>query len=500
METTSSDVSKTVLQRSRGRLLINLVVSAAIFGGAFYGYTLLGKRSRPVRTKPKTSQATIVSIVPLEVHQGPVSISASGIVVPLREIRLASEITGRVISISENLRPGRSVLKGEVLVQIDPIEFELEVRRLHGQQSQERAELAAIDVSIENTKQLVDFAQVQVALATSERERSAALVARQAASASEVELTERAELASKSALVEHENRRRDLIAQRELTLEKQNLTNIELERAQLNLSRTKIVSPLDGQVIASSIEEQSFLATGVPFVTIEDTSSAEVRANLTVDQMVWVWNSGEGSEVDRVPSVPATIQYRAGSNVYQWNAVLHRIDGAGIDQATRTYPCLFRVEKPESFEVVADGQSDIDLPSNQGPQRLFRGMFVSVNVLVEPAQTLYQVPESAIRPGNRVWVNDGGGLRILPVQIVSHTNDYVIIDSPKFLLAGGGQDLAVVVSPISNPIEGMPILDSRLSSPAAVSAAPTPQIAEDGATPMTGKAATEKPVIDKAAG
>ncbi len=490
METDIPDQSPPERSRGRVSVIVNLVVSTAILAAALYGYTFLGKRQRPARTKPPKPTATAVSTEPLLIHSGPISITANGVVVPLRELRLASEVAGRVIKLSENMRPGRLVSQDETLVEIDPIEFELEVRRLRAQQSQENAELAAIQTSIENTTELLRFAADQVDLAKRERQRAASLVARQAASTAEVEVAERAELTAKSALVENDNRRRDLVSQKQLVIEKQKLTEIQLERAQLDLSRTKIVSPIDGRIVASMIEEQSYLTAGTPFVTIEDTAAVEVRANLTVDQMLWVWNSlgiADKRSVadDRVPPIPATIEYRVGPRLFQWNAVLHRIDGVGIDQSTRTYPCLFRIDQPNVVEAV-------DVASaNQGPSRLMRGMFVAVKILAEPAQTLYRVPESAIRPGNRVWINANDQLQIVPVQIVSRAGDAVIVEA-EFNNASNSQDkLAVVVSPISDPRQGMQISDDDSLQPAADKAAhePPPQVAGDVSDLNTDKAA-----------
>ncbi|EMI22168.1 Membrane-fusion protein [Rhodopirellula maiorica SM1] len=458
---------------------MNIVVSIAILAGCLFGYTLLGERKRPARSKPNKPAATAVTTEALQRHQGPLSISSNGVVVPLREIRLATEVAGRVIEQSENLRPGREVSEGETLIQLDPTEYELEVRRLAAQKTQEDAELAAADVNIENTAHLLTLAEEQVRLASGERERTDALVARQAASVSEVEVAKRAELTAKSALVELQNRERELIAQRTLILRKQALTEVAAERAKLDLSRTTVRSPIRGRVVQSGVEEQSFIAAGTSFVTIEDTTAIEVRSNLTVDQMYWVWNSAamanqfeSGDHGDRVPPVSATIQYRLGKRVYQWQAVLTRIDGAGIDLDTRTYPCLLRVDSPADVVAVdADAsQKRMDTPPPSpavvadGPRRLMRGMFVSVTLNVHPTRTLYRVNEIAIRPGNRIWLDVDGKLRVVPVEVVSRMGDGVIvdadIDSALPTKSMKADHVAVIVSPVSDPKDGMPVMTS----------------------------------------
>lgn len=438
---------------------INLFVSLAVLAGCVYGYTLLGERKRPERVLPPQSDVTQVMAEPLRPHVGPVRIESNGVVVPVREIRLATEIAGRVIELSENLRAGQMVDAGEVLVRLDKIEFELEVSRLQAQAAQETAEVTSLDVSIANTQKLIELAQQQASIAQAELERSESLFDRQAISASEVDVLKRSALAAKTSLVEQTNRRRELVAQRELTIEKKALTAVLLKRAELDLARCEVAAPIRGRVVSSMVEEQSFVSVGTPFVTIEDTSSAEIRTNLTANQMVWVAANQENSnllssEVNKTqfPPVAATISYQFGNETYRWPATLMRIDGAGIDLQTRTYPCLFRVNNPET------------IGTNGKTKRLTRGMFVAISIEAQPDQQLFTVPESAIRPGNRVWLDFENRLRIVPVNIVSRSNEDIVIElklSPQRLESV--KMASVIVSPISDPIEGLAVSNIPLA-------------------------------------
>lgn len=443
--------------------VVNLLVSAAVLGAAIYGYTFLGERQRPQRSKPAKSPVTIVATDDVRFHSGPVVIDVNGVVVPLRELRLASEVAGRVVELSENVRAGRKVKQGEVLIRLDATEYELEVKRLQALAQQEAAEENSVQVGIENTLQLQSLAQKQLEIARQERERINALVAQRAASASEVDTARRAELAADASLVELENRRRELTAQLQLVTEKRSLTEVLLERARLDLSRCEIKSPIDGRVVSSEVEEQSFLPTGTTFITIEDTSAVEVRASLTADQMFWIWNSRSVlstlaasdpaqaekavTDADRFNSaVSATISSVIGSEAHQWSAVFERLDGVGIDLNTRTYPCLFRVESPESS---LEGSAS---------RQLTRGMFVDVSIETQPNQVLVRVAESAVRPGNRLWLNVDGKLRIVPVTIVSRTGDDVVVQiQPELDHLCTLASTRIIVSPISDPVEGMPV-------------------------------------------
>ncbi len=445
-------------RRSKLSWVVNFTVSIAILSGCLFGYTLLGERKRPDRAKPAKSSVMVVNTQSLVEHEGPVRIQSNGVVVPLREIRLSTEVAGRIIEQSEHLRPGIMVEKGEVLIRLDPTEYEFEIRRLEAQVAQETAEIASVDVLIENTKQLLLLAEQQVEIVKSEQTRLDSLVQKRAASLSDVDILQRAELTAKSSLVEIGNRGRELLAQKELIIQKQAMTDVLLERAKLDLARCVVRSPIRGRVVTSSVEVESFVPEGTSFVTIEDTSEVEVRTNLTVDKMVWVSsslaprsaNQSDSMSVSgrdaHLPPVPATISYQFGNDIHRWSATLMRIDGAGVDLQTRTYPCLFRVNTADTSDSLAS------------PLRLTRGMFVAVSLETTPNRTLYRVSETAIRPGNRVWLNVDEKLRVIPVTIVSRLEDSVVVE----LSPGPNQQFSlntasVIVSPISDPAEGMPV-------------------------------------------
>ncbi|QDV68941.1 Inner membrane protein YiaV precursor [Rosistilla carotiformis] len=493
--------SNVAARRSRVHLFINFAVSASVLTMCVIAYTKLGKRERPAMSKPPKPAATVVDTEALRIHEGPVSLTANGVVVPLREIRLATEVPGRVVELSPNMRAGRMVEKDEVLVRLDPIEYELEVQRLVSQQNQEAAELEAIDVSIQNTDQLVALSQRRARLTEAASKRAHSLIQQNAASIAEVDAAEEAELSASAAVVELQNRRRELEAQRKLIVERQASTEVARRRAQLDLDRTVVRAPIRGRVVMSNVEEQSFVAAGTSFVTIEDVSAVEVRSNLTVEQMYWVWNARNSaanleeagsSAAHHLPEVNCNIEYRLGNRTYQWAAVLKRIDGAGIDQDTRTFPCLFRVDDPEAvervganafpFAIESTADRSLESPGHaigvDGPRQLLRGMFVSVHLHVDATRPLYRVSESAIRPGDRIWINRDGKMRIVQIEVVGQIDGDVIVDArlPERQSAGiassNGEHngvspadvsklASVIVSPVNDPRDGLPVMTAK---------------------------------------
>jgi multidrug efflux pump subunit AcrA (membrane-fusion protein) len=185
------------------------------------------------------------------------------------------------------------------------------------------------------------------------------------------------------------------------------LAQIQLDKAQLDEDRTTVTAPVSGVIIKDLVEEDSFAQKGTPLVAIEDTSHVEVRCNLRMDDLYWIWNqragkavanseSREKSDDYRLPKTPVDVIYelvgRTGAT-YKWTGHLERYDGLGLDQETRTVPVRVVVDEPHRPDATEDS----------GPSILVRGMYVTVLIKSSPSSPLVRVPERAIQPGNRVW-------------------------------------------------------------------------------------------------
>tara|TARA_R110002049_G_scaffold285698_1_gene466755 strand:+ start:166353 stop:167891 length:1539 start_codon:yes stop_codon:yes gene_type:complete len=461
------------------------VLSLGIVAASVAAFLFLGTGEAPSRKPPPKPVGVAVTTEPIREHRGAVMIETNGVVVPFREISLAAEVRGRVIEQSENLRAGRRVRRGETLIKIDPTEYEIEVRRLESLESQAIAELDALDITVANTKEMLTLSKEELDLQRAELKRVESLRARNASSASEMETAKRAELAARSAVVRVENELRSFAAQKALLEQRRNLTKVELERAKLDLSRTVIAAPVDGMVSRSMVEEQAYVSPGQVFAAIEDASAMEVRCNLTTDEMHWVWNHRDDSK-----PISAVIRFDIGNRQHQWDAVFERVDGAGIDDNTRTVPCLFRVNNLDSVARFGDDSSD----RPQGSQALIRGMFVSVYIETVPDGELFRLPNRAIRPGKRVWLNDAGLLRVAKVDVVSRIEGDTVVQSKQL----SSQD-QVITSPVPGASDGLTVTTGG-GAKGGSAAKPAPGKPADGQKTEGQKLGAQKPGAPAAGG
>jgi multidrug efflux pump subunit AcrA (membrane-fusion protein) len=443
------------------RSILGWVLPLVILGAGIAAFMFLGSQPPPARKPADVAAATPVRTTDVRAETDGLTIEADGVVVPLREVTLAAEVGGRLLQKSDACNEGQFVKAGTPLFEIDPRDYELDVERLERELKQAGHALEELDEEVAQNGTSIDLAKRQVELARREAARLETLKAGKIVTESEHDRAVREELTAANALTMLEGQKRVLAKRRNRLLEGQSLAKTMLEKAKLDLSRTKIVAPIDGIVVEDKVEQDSFVSKGTPLVTIEDTRSAEVRTSLPMDDVARVWGGRRNGDAARAAhdqlDTPATVVFKVGDAAYEWKGVLSRQEGRGLDEKTRTLPCRVLVSDPRGVTALDRyGAPLADLPPG-APQSLLRGMFVEVRVHVDPAEQLVSIPEEAQRPSGEVWVVRDGRLVILDPKPVQVAGGRVVFDAAASGLLPGDH---VVTSQISHPRSGMEVVET----------------------------------------
>lgn len=405
-------------------VLFNLIIPCGIllFGGL--AWWAFGKQEAAVRPAEDTSFAARLERIPavetlpvrsLEAVGGRLDLEVDGVVVPFREVQIATEVAGQIVFKAPECEAGNYVEKGQLLIRIDPSDYQNEIDRLTQLKEQEYQSIRELDQELVNVNRLLEIAREDVALQEREIARLEKMPAG-FASAAEIDQAQRSRLQAVNTRVGLENEA-DLMQRRRSRLEAaEKLVETQLRLAQSNLERTEIRSPVAGVIFREDAELNSFVQRGEVIVTIEDTSKAEVAVNLRTDQLYWVLDQARRGSEELMPtasgnarsySLPpteASILYRVAGRedeVFRWHGILERYDGIGFDAVSRTVPVRLVVDEPRRYQVGSGtGQPK---PASSGPSALVRGMFVTVVLHVEPKRDLVVVPAVGLKPGHRVW-------------------------------------------------------------------------------------------------
>ena len=461
MTESTTTQSRITFKSEFAKYLVSAVILAFGLGGLMFLKTLA---QPPANTNSNLLVPSVKTYV-AEPYSGQLDMVVSGSVVPYREIKIAAEVGGRVKVKHAACQAGQFVSKGTPLIEIDPEEYELEIKTLEADLKQAEKLLEETLEEIRGAERNIVNAVNEFELQKRDFERNKRLSG--VLSGSEVDAAERGLLASQTQLTTRKNTLAMLQARKSRLEASLELSETQLKKARLNLKRTTILAPDDGIIVRDTVEQGDYVAPGTQVVLFEDTSRAEVVCNLTAGDLDWIRKHATGSKMDmdsedeqigravyRLPKTPVSIFDTSEPDVV-WQGVLERFDGIGRDELTKSIPCRIVVENP-----IAD--------TPEGQRALVRGMYVKCRMEVQTStaaedQKFLTFPEVALRPGDYVWVVRDHQLTRVNVEIADRSwamldderTPFVIIALDKDGLQPGDE---VVRTPLSQPTEGAKVL------------------------------------------
>ena len=442
-------------------VVLKIMAPVLILAAGVVGLQIFGQKPE-VPTEDATSGDGAVPVVTADVTDwtGPFNISVDGEAVTYRVVTVGAEVEGRIVRKAEIARGGTHVQQGDVLFEIDSTNYQLEIDRLKAELLQADEELNTIRVDRENTAELVTLAEEDWQLQQKQLARMKELLSRKTANDTEVETAMKQELTSRNSLQNLRNQQRTLAQQLKTKEANKALVLAQLERANVDLRRCRVVSPLEGRIVADVVEEGDYIQPGEQLVQISDGSRMEIKTKLRGEELAWIWQQNLAPEQPNdphgrqdplnLPEVACEVGFEFEGVETIWDGYIARIEGTGIDRDTRTFPCRVLVEQPEVSRVSDSAGTRATL----SPPTLLSGMFVTVRIPVESPLPLLQIPLEAVRPGGRMWVYRNGQLNIVSVSLAHVDGEIALIRRAGSDLEAGDQ---VITSPLASVREGMSV-------------------------------------------
>lgn len=457
MAITESPTSKpeTVMEQ-----LATWLVPVVLIGIALAGYKILGEKKDVSKKAPDSIPAPLVMTVPVKEHTDPLDIILEGKVVPHKEVIISSQVSGNIQTKKDICRPGRFVKKDTVLLEIDSEDYDIELQQAEQDLAQAGISIKENALEIKNTEELVNIATQDFELREKSLKRMESLSGRSAISEAEMDSEKRNLLTSKNSLQTLKNQLALLKVRADKLVQSEKIAQTKLDKAKLNLKRTKIVAPVSGVIVTTNVEDDSLVQPGMELLRIEDTSAVEIHTQIEMKDLYWIWQQPSSKERQdsldyEIPKSPATVTYELEGTQFEWKGRLERFEGIGLDEKTRTVACRIIVENPREVSIKKKENTSAAVENRlTGPPALVRGMYVDVEIHVKPDVPLLSLEDLAIQPGNKVWLVREGKLEILPVQIAQINNKRAILNGLNTKLKAGDQ---VVTSPLPNIENGMAV-------------------------------------------
>lgn len=288
----------------------------------------------------------VIQVNTLQVSQSSqnVLVKGSGVVLPSQQVNIVPQVSGKIVSVAANLKPGARFNKGDVLARIEQADYVLGV-----QQEQNRVEQAKLNLKIEEERQ--NDAQREWELLGNEGKAP--------------------ELASR-------------MPQLQLAKSAVDAAEAGLERAELALSRTTIRAPFDSMVKSEQLEEGQVVG-GAPVATLQGTSQFWVRVSIPTSELMLIAipdiNAQEGSMVN--------VSFSANhQQIIQKQGQVLGLESE-LDAQARTATLLIGIDQPLSGEFP-----------------LLLGSYVQVEIQGPQQDNVIELPASALQEGSFVLIAD----------------------------------------------------------------------------------------------
>ncbi len=241
---------------------ILIAIAVVLIGGAVVAANLWFRRTPSLTVTTETIKTRDLDAV----------VSASGKIQPKSQVNISADTPGRVVNLAVD--EGYRITKGQFLLQIDP-------RSLSSRVDNTTASVRAAESSLEEMRQGVQTATVQLEQLQKAQSRQQDLWKRQLTTREALDQAEDNVRGAQSALKERERQ----IASQEARISQE---RANLESARYDLSKVRIVSPLDGIVTHRNIQEGETAVVGTMnnagtvLLTVADMSV--IQAEVEVDE------------------------------------------------------------------------------------------------------------------------------------------------------------------------------------------------------------------------
>lgn len=377
---------------------IALVVGLLLVSGLVFAVLRATKEQSGVRSEPVPP----LTVRAIEATPRPVDRvwEGFGTVRSMNRAEVAAEVSGRVVERPEDAEPGRAIARGALLLAIDPTDTRIGVARAEQALAGTRAQLDGLLIESERVGNQLRFLGEEVEAARRDLDRTRRAVESGAGSQGELDARTTAVLRASREL-DALSQLADLIPSRRAALEAQLAAQqAELDQAGENLARTRITSPIGGEIQELTLREGDYVNAGTTVGVVVDLSRVEIPLRLPASSASWV---------TRAVGVEGAASLWSGAAVGEPShlGTVTRL-APEADPASRTITVF--------VEVLQDPDRN---------DRLLPGSFVHGRVRTPDPADRVVLPRRAVRAGRVMLVDrDEDGVRRVRPFVVS--TDYAI--------------------------------------------------------------------------
>ncbi|MFC1830870.1 efflux RND transporter periplasmic adaptor subunit [Thermodesulfobacteriota bacterium] len=400
MNSNSPETERPVRKGRLRMVFFSVIVPLVILAGGVFVAMLFMKTSPKAVPRQKPVFETLVQVETISFSSEQTIVRGMGSVVPAREVDLKSRVGGDVVYLSEEVVPGGVLAEGEIVLKIDPANYQFKVSQLESEVDRAEADL------------LMEMGSQRVAR-------------------KEFELLGEDALDEEKALM----LRSPQLRQKEAALKS---NRSKLDEAVLELERTTLKAPFDSVIRSKSVELGSRVTESTPVAHLIGTDSFWVQVAVPVDKLDWI-KFPDKKNPDQGSTVRIFTKTSGGSDDFRSGRVIRL--AADLEEGGRMAKVIVAVKDPLCLQ-----------PENQGQPILFIGAYVRVEIDGKTLEDVYPLNRANLRDNNTIWLlSSDSTLEIRSVEPVFKGPSAVLLKDEVV----PGEKL--IISNIATPVAGMKV-------------------------------------------
>jgi len=325
-----------------------------------------------------------------------------GEVVAGREAELRPLVNGRIETVGINFKDGAAVRNGELLIAIDPFDYQAAAQEREAELTEAKATLTELTAELEGEKALLPVNEDQTRLAADNEKRRKKLLKTGAGT----------QTAYDDAVAALNERQQQLIARRQTiarldaravqTKARIERLEVAVAKAERDLEQTQLTAPFEGFLTETQGATGKKVSTSDRIARLTDSSRLEARFFMSAGQFAQLLEGGDftGRKVD--------VTWVAGEKTFRFPAVLDRSEGR-IDPASGGI-LLFAALQPQALDTV-----------------LRPGAFVEVLVPDRIHKDVFRLPASALHGQSTVYIIEEDRLAARRVSVEARDGNEVLL-------------------------------------------------------------------------
>jgi RND family efflux transporter MFP subunit len=342
-----------------------------------------------------------VQLIPTDYQ---VNVPSYGIVRPRIQSLLVAQVAGQVVAKSPNFDEGGYFSKGDVMLSIDPRDYEADVQIA-------AASLADAQQALLEEQARAEQARIDWERLGNEGDAPVLVLRKPQLAAAEARVTS---------------------------------ADANLTKARLDLERTQIRAPFDGRVLRQIVDLGQVVSNNSQLAEFYSTDIAEVRLPIANKDLGFVILP-ESSTDDSADSVRALL-YSDLAVEDVWESTVVRTEAA-IDDSARQLHVLAHVAEP--FKVDADHVVPLKI-----------GQYVTASISGRKLRDVIVVPMSAVYQGSYVYTVEDGLLQRRDIDITWSNSEEALV------VAGLESGDELVTTILGQVTSGTPVQIAAKDSPA----------------------------------